>query len=106
MISLEDFHKLDVKIGTVTSAEKVEESDKLIKLKIDFGYEKRQIITALAEYLDPKHFVGKQIPVLLNLPPRKFRGVESQGMIIAANVGGNPVLLHPENKVPNGSNVI
>ena len=106
MIRLEDFHRLDVKIGTVITAEKVEDSDKLIKLNMDFGHEKRQIITALAEYLDPKHFVGKQIPVLLNLLPRKFRGVESQGMIIAANVKGKPVLLHPESKVPNGSNVI
>lgn len=103
MIKIDDFAKCEIKIGTVTSAEKVEGADKLIKLQINFGDEKRQVLTGVAEFLEPDHFVGKQIPVLVNLEPRKFKGEESQGMIVAADVDGRPVLLLPEEKIPNGS---
>ncbi len=81
-------------------------TDKLIKLEIDFGNEKRQVLTGVAEFLEPSHFVGKQIPVFTNLEPRKFKGEESQGMILAVDVDGKPVLLHPEKEVPNGAPAI
>ena len=106
MISIEDFQKIDVRIGTVVEATKVENADKLLKLQIDFGTEKRQILTAMAEYFQPEHFLNKQVPVLMNLPPRKMRGEESQGMIVAADVDGKPVLVHPEKEVPNGTKMI
>tara|TARA_Y100000310_G_scaffold345406_1_gene464606 strand:- start:3223 stop:3543 length:321 start_codon:yes stop_codon:yes gene_type:complete len=106
MASIEDFQKIEVKIGTVIESTKVENTDKLIKLIVDFGEEKRQIVTALAHLLEPEHFLNKQIPILTNLPYRKFRGIESQGMIIAADVDGKPVLVHPEKEVPNGTKLI
>lgn len=106
MVTKDDIDKIEIKVGTVTAAERVEGTDKLMKLDIDFGDEKRQVLTGVAEYLEPEHFVGKQIPVFTNLQPRKFRGLESQGMILAVDVDGKPVLLHPEEEVPNGSQAI
>ncbi len=102
-IIFEDFKKLEIKIGKVLSAEKVEGSDKLIKLDIDFGTEKRQLVAGMAEFFEPSYFVGKELPVLCNLEKRKFRGAESQGMILAADVEGKPVLLHPSEEIPPGS---
>lgn len=104
MITFEDFKKLDVRIGTVKSAEKVEGADKLLRLVFDFTTEERQIMAGIAElYPDPSVLIGKQMPVLVNLEPRMLRGFESQGMILAADDNGTPVLLHPEVKIPPGS---
>lgn len=105
MISIDDFQKLEIKIGTVTSCEKVENADKLLKLEIDLGDEKRIVLTGMSEFYEPSHFEGKQIPVLVNLEPRTIRGIESQGMILAADIDGRPVLLHPDEKVPEGSKI-
>lgn len=105
MIKFADWEKLEIRIGTVLECSKVENADKLLKLKIDFGNEEKQVLTAMAEHFEPEHFIGKQIPVLVNLEPRKIRGLESQGMILAADIEGKPVLLHPENEVPNGSKI-
>ena len=105
MIKFGDWTKLEIRIGKVVKAEKVENADKLLKLIIDFGSEKKQVLTAMAEYFEPDHFLNKQIPVLVNLEPRTIRGLESQGMILAAEVEGKPVLIHPEEEVPNGSKV-
>jgi methionyl-tRNA synthetase len=85
------------------SAESVKGTDKLLKLEIDFGTEKRQIVAGIAETYQPDHLIGKEIPVLLNLEFRNIRGVESQGMILAADADGKPVLLHPDRQVPSGS---
>jgi len=103
MISFQDFQKLDIRIGEITSADKVEGTDKLIKMDIDFGSEQRQVVAGIAEAYSPEDLVGKKIPVLLNLEPRKIRGIESQGMILAADEAGNPVLLHPDRAVSPGS---
>ncbi len=104
MIQLEDFQKIEIKIGQVLVAEKVPGSDKLLRLEVDFGTEKRQILTAMAEFFDATYFIGKEIPFLVNLPFRKIRGLESQGMILAVDdENGKPVLLHPEKEVPPGS---
>ena len=104
-ISFNDFMKLDIRVVTVLSAEKVEGADKLIKLEVDMGSEKRTLVAGIAETYDPKKVVGKQIPILANLEPRKLRGIESQGMILAAVVDDKAVLLHPDKKVPEGSSV-
>jgi methionine--tRNA ligase beta chain len=103
MIPYEDFKKLDIRIGTIVSAEKIEGTDKLLKLEIDLGGERRQLVAGIAEVFDPGQVIGKQIPVLLNLEPRSIRGMVSQGMILAADVDGNPALLHPDREVPPGS---
>ncbi len=104
-VELEDLHKLDIRIGTVRHAERVPNADKLLLLEIDFGSEKRQVLTAMAEFFPPEHFVGKQVPVLLNLRPRTIRGLQSQGMILAADLQGKPALLHPEKPVENGAKI-
>ncbi|HEV7702478.1 MAG TPA: hypothetical protein VGO63_03515 [Candidatus Paceibacterota bacterium] len=105
MINIGDFAKLEIKIGTVVSAEKIPEGDKLLKLVFDIGgNEHRQVMSGIAEFFpDPSSLIGKQMPLVLNLEPRKLRGYESQGMILAADVGGKAVLLQPETEVLSGS---
>lgn len=103
MITFEDFSKLEIRIGKVLDAEKVEGTDKLIKLKIDLGTEKRQIVAGIAESYKPEKLIGKELPILVNLEPKKFRGLESQGMILAADMNGKPILMHPDKEVPPGS---
>ena len=104
MITLSDFQKLEIKIGKVVSVERVPDTDKLIKFIFDLGNEQRQIIAGMAEFFnDLSVLVGKEMPILVNVEPRKFRGYDSHGMIIAADVNGHPVLLHPEQEVPPGS---
>ncbi len=105
-ITFDDFAKLEIRIGTILSAEKVPDGDKLLKLQVDFGDEKRQIMAAIALfYPDPEVLIGKQTPVVTNLEPRKFKGHESQGMIIATDNEEGIVLLTPEKKVPSGARV-
>ena len=106
MIDFKDWSKLEIRIGKIVEAEKIENSDKLIKLQVDLGKEKRQIVAGIAEFFEVKDLIGKEIPILVNLEPRKLRGVESQGMILAADVDGKPVLLHPEKEVPAGSKIM
>jgi len=103
MITFDDFKKLDIRIGKILSAEKVSGTDKLMKLEVDFSAEKRQLVAGIAEFFEPDHLIGKEIPVLLNLEPRSIRGIESQGMILAIDVDGKPILMHPEKEVPPGS---
>lgn len=103
-ITIEDFAKLDIRIGTVLSAEKVEGADKLLILKIDLAEEEpRQILAGIAEYVAPESLVGKQIPVIANLAARTLRGHESRGMILAVGTGDGFALLHPSIEVPAGS---
>lgn len=101
-ITFDDFKKLDIRIGTIVVAEKVEGADKLLRIELDMGDEKRQIVSGIAEFYAPEDLVGKQIPILTNLEPRTFRGVESHGMMLAAD-DGRPMLLHPQVKVSAGS---
>lgn len=103
MITFDDFMKLDIRIGTVTAADKVQGADKLIRLMLDMGGETRQVVAGMAPAYVPEEFVGKQVPILVNLEPRKLRGIESQGMILAADVDGKPVMLIPDKEVPPGS---
>lgn len=104
MITIDDFKKLEIKIGKVVSAEKVPDADKLIKFVFDVGNEQRQIMAGMAEFFpDPSVLIGKEMPLLLNIEPRNFRGYTSHGMIVAADVNGHPIFLHPEKEISPGS---
>jgi len=104
-ISYDDFAKLEIRIGTVVAAEMVPETDKLIKCTIDFGdFGMRTIVSGIALFRKPEEVVGKQLPYIVNLAPRVLRGVESQGMLLAASPGGEGLaLLVPDTPVPNGT---
>ena len=103
MINYEDFKKLDIRIGKILSAERIENSDKLLKLEVNFGDEKRQIVSGIAQHFTPESLIGKEAPFVINMEPRILRGVESAGMILAASVDGKAVLLRPDEEVPPGS---
>lgn len=104
MITFDDFKKLEIRIGKVVSVEKITETDKLLKFIFDLGDEKRQIIAGMAEFFpDLSKLIGKEMPILVNIEPRKFKGYKSEGMIMAADVGGKPILLHPEKDIPPGT---
>lgn len=105
MITYTDFNKLDIRIGKIVSAEKVKNTDKLLKLEVDLGFEKRNIVAGIAELYEPEQVIDKEIPVLLNLEPKNIRGIVSHGMILAVDVEGKPVLMHPEKEVPPGSKI-
>tara|TARA_B100000745_G_scaffold237418_2_gene160326 strand:- start:25 stop:450 length:426 start_codon:yes stop_codon:yes gene_type:complete len=106
MISYDDFAKLDIALGVITSVEVVKDADKLLRLVVDFGTEERQIISGIREYFeDVQSIVGKQCPFLVNLEPRTIRGLESQGMILAAENDGVFALLNPHNELPAGTRV-
>ncbi len=103
-ISFEDFKKVEIKIGKVLTCEKVEGADKLYKLEVDFGEEKRQIVSGIVDFYQPEDLIGKQFPFITNLEPRTIRGVESQGMLMAVDPGNDSaVLLSPDKEVPEGS---
>lgn len=110
-ISYEDFAKLDIRIGTVVAAELIPETDKLIKCTIDFGPSTgsgqgigmRTIVSGIAQWKKPEELVGKQLPYIVNLAPRVLRGVESQGMLLAASDHGGVALIYPERNVENGT---
>lgn len=106
VIQYDDFAKLELKAGTVTACVKVEKADKLLKLEVDLGTEKRTIVSGIALHYKPEEVVGKQVIVVTNLAPRKMKGIESQGMILTAeDSDGKLQLLKPENQVAPGSNV-
>jgi methionyl-tRNA synthetase len=102
-ITLDEFKRLQIRIATITAAEPVPKSTKLLKLTLDVGGETRTIVAGIAEDYAPDQLVGKQIPVLVNLQPALIRGVVSEGMMLAADVDGRAVLLHPDREVPSGS---
>ncbi|MGD0922396.1 MAG: methionine--tRNA ligase [Terriglobia bacterium] len=104
-ISIEDFAKVDMRVGEVVSAEAVPGAKKLTKLMVDIGTEVRQVVAGIAEYYTPEQLVGMKVVLVTNLQPRKLRGVESNGMIVAATVGeeGRPVLVTFKEDVPNGA---
>ena len=105
-IVYDDFDKLDLRIGTILSAEKVQKADKLLKLEVDLGFEKRTIVSGIAQHFTPEELQNKQVIVVANLAPRKMRGIESQGMILTAEEpGGKLILVNPDNLAQNGSNV-
>ena len=103
-ISYEDFAKLDIRVGTVVSAELVADTDKLIKCTVDLGEQgMRTIVSGIAQWKKPEELIGKQFPYVVNLAPRALRGVESQGMLIAASDEKGVALLAPERQLPPGT---
>ncbi len=104
-ISIEEFQRLDIRIGKVLKAEKIKGSKKLMKLEVDIGDEVRQIVAGIAEEYRPEELEGELVAVLVNIKPAKLMGVESNGMILAADVDGKPVLLKPEKDVRPGAKV-
>jgi methionine--tRNA ligase beta chain len=105
IITFEEFKKLDIRTGKVLSCEKVEGSEKLLKLEVDIGTEKRQIIAGIAQYYSPEELIGKNFVFLTNLEPKKLMGLESQGMILCADRDGEPICLEPVKDTPPGTNV-
>ncbi|MGB9866623.1 MAG: methionine--tRNA ligase [Bacillota bacterium] len=104
-ITIEEFRRLDLRVGRVLSAEKVEGTDRLLKLQVDLGNEVRQIVSGIAEHYSAEELVGKQIIVLANLQPAKIRGVESNGMLLAASFGDKLALLTTDSTIEPGSKV-
>jgi len=105
MISFEDFQKMDLRVAKIIKAEKIEGSEKLLKLKVDLGKEIRQIVAGIAKFYEPEDLVGKEIIIVANLEPKKLMGLESQGMLLAAEKDGEPVILVPEKEVPPGTKI-
>jgi methionyl-tRNA synthetase len=105
-IEFDDFSKIDLKVGTILTAEKVEKADKLLKLEVDLGFEKRTIVSGIAMHFKPEDIVGKQVVVVANLAPRKMRGIESQGMILMAeDKAGKLHFVSPASMIDAGSGV-
>src|SRR6185436_10726368 len=106
VIEIGDFAKVDLRVGQVLTAERLPKSDKLLLMQVDIGEEKpRQILAGIAEYYAPEKMVGRKVVIVANLQPRKLRGYESQGMVVAASYGeeGRPVIATFEEDVPNGA---
>jgi methionyl-tRNA synthetase len=105
LIAIEDFAKVELKVAEVKSAEKVPKADKLLKLSIQIGEEKRQIVAGIAEFYQPEALVGKKIIVVTNLKPAKLRGIESNGMLLAAQKKKNLTLLTVDSDIPSGAKI-
>ena len=126
MATIDEFKKIEMRVGTILTAEKVEGADKLLRLTVDFGpkqvaapeegkseveggadptqvREIRQIVSGIALHYAPESLVGKQCPFVTNLEPRTIRGLTSYGMILAVGIGEQAVLLHPDKEIPPGS---
>jgi methionine--tRNA ligase beta chain len=104
-VSFKEFQKLDIRIGKILDCEKIPDAKKLLKCTIDVGKEKKEAIAGMAEFFSPEELIGKTIVVLVNLESKKFMGIESQGMILAADLKGKPFLLTVEGEVPAGTKV-
>ena len=104
-ITFDDFSKVELRTALVISAERVEGAEKLLRLQIDLGDEKRQIVAGIAQYYKPEELVGKTIVVVANLQPAKIRGVESNGMLLAAKSGNKLVLLTSDDQIPPGAKI-
>jgi methionyl-tRNA synthetase len=104
-ITIDDFMKIELRTANILAAERLPNSDKLLKLSVEVGSEQRTVLAGIAEMYEPGELVGRQVVIVANLAPRKMRGVESQGMLLAADVDGQAILLQPETKVPSGIRV-
>jgi methionyl-tRNA synthetase len=104
-IGLTRFLEIELRVAQVLVAERVEGADKLLRLEIDLGTERRQIVAGIARAYEPQALVGKRIIVVANLEPARIRGIESQGMLLAADLDGRPALATFEESVPPGTRV-
>ncbi len=106
-INFDDFKKVEIRMGKITACEKVMDADKLLKLQVDFGEFQRQIVSGIAMSYTPEEMVGKTLPFVINLEFRKFKGEESQGMLMATGTGSEDiVLLEPNKDVEPGAEVV
>jgi methionine--tRNA ligase beta chain len=105
MISIDEFRKVELRIATIRSAEPHPNADKLLVLQIDLGSEQRQICAGIRSHYAPEELIGRQIVVVANLETAKLRGLDSQGMLLAASDEGRVILLTPEKAVATGSKV-
>ena len=105
--SFDDFNKMDIRTGTILEAERVPKTDKLLKLKIDTGIDQRTVVSGIAEYYKPEDVIGQQVSILINLAPRKIKGIESQGMILMAanNKGELSFIIPSKSDFNNGSEI-
>ena len=106
IIKKEDFEKIEIRIGKITACEKVADADKLLKLQVDFGEFQRQIVSGIAESFSAEELIGKKLPFIVNLEYRKFKGEESQGMLVAIDANEKTVLLEPAGDVKIGTLVV
>ncbi|MBI9065588.1 MAG: methionine--tRNA ligase, partial [Marinilabiliaceae bacterium] len=105
-IQFDDFTKMDIRVGTIVEAEKVAKTKKLLKLKVDTGIDQRTVVSGIAEFFKPEEIIGKQVSILVNLAPRKIKGIESQGMILMAeDVNGELAFVMPGKAIQPGSEI-
>jgi methionyl-tRNA synthetase len=104
-ISIDDFMKVDLRVAEVIEAEPVKKADKLLKLQLDLGYEKRQVVSGIAQYYKPEELVGQRVICVTNLKPVKLRGELSQGMILAGSQDGKLALATVPDSLPLGARV-
>jgi len=104
-ITYDDFAKVELKVAKIKEAVRVEKSEKLIKLQLELGEEKRQIVAGIGKAYTPEELIGKEIIIVANLAPKALMGVESHGMLLAAGGGEKPVLLTPEKEIASGAKV-
>lgn len=106
LVSFDDFQKMDIRVGTILEAKKVEKADKLFELKVDTGIDVRTVVSGIAEHFALEEIIGKQALILVNLAPRKIRGIESHGMLLFADkADGKLTFINPEDETPNGAQV-
>jgi methionine--tRNA ligase beta chain len=105
MINIEEFRRLELKVGTVLSAETHPNADRLLVLRVDLGSEERQIVAGIRRSYAAEELVGRQVVIVANLEPATLRGIESQGMLLAASDGERIVILTPQKEVSAGSKV-
>lgn len=105
-IVFDDFGKIDLRVGTIIEAKKVEKADKLLELLVDLGFEQRTILSGIAMHFKPEDIVGKQVTIVANLAPRKMRGIESKGMILMAeDANGKLYFVSPSEAIASGSTI-
>jgi methionine--tRNA ligase beta chain len=105
IVTFKEFQDMDLRTARVLKAERVEGTDKLLKMQIDIGTEQRQIVAGIAQEYSVEELIGKNIMVIVNLQPAKIRGVESRGMLLAANLDGTAVLAVFDKTVPPGTQI-
>jgi len=105
MATLDDFKKIELKVGKILSAERVEGSEKLLKLRVALGAEERQVIAGIGKAYSPESLLNKNIVIVVNLEPRMLMGLESQGMLLAAEGADGPIILMPEHDAPAGARI-
>jgi methionyl-tRNA synthetase len=104
-ISIDQFFELDLRVARILGAERVPDTDKLLRLTVDVGQEQRQLVAGIAQAYEVDALIGKSIVIVANLQPARIRGVESNGMLLAADLGGRPIVATFEEEVPPGTRV-